>query len=282
MLTKEDIPKNPYFYFPVLQALSDLGGSASNSEIEDKVAEICDIPQEMRDIVYEKSGSPIFSDRLSWARSYLKIYGALESGGSGIWILTPKGRDMDESDIVEVIPYVRLHSKRMRELSAATDEGETSDSEQLDWVDALLTRLRAMPPDAFERLCQRLLRESGFTKVEVTGRPGDGGIDGVGVLRVNLVSFQVMFQSKRYQGSVGSPAVRDFRGAMQGRADKGLIITTGTFTQDARAEAVRDGAPAIDLIDGEELCQLLKSLKLGVKIEMVEQVEVDEDLLASV
>jgi restriction system protein len=132
-----------------------------------------------------------------------------------------------------------------------------------------------MKDDAFERLCQRVLRESGFVKVEVTRRSGDGGIDGIGVLRVNLVSFHVVFQSKRWKDTVGPGVVRDFRGAMVGRADKGLIITTGTFTADARREATRDGAPAIDLIDGDALCSLLKDLKLGVRVRLVEEVEID-------
>lgn len=131
--------------------------------------------------------------------------------------------------------------------------------------------LQKSTPDAFERLAQRLLREAGFIKVEVTGKSGDGGIDGIGVLRLTLLSFQVLFQCKRYQGSVGAAAIRDFRGAMVGRSDKGLFITTGTFTSDAKREATRDGAPAIDLIDGDQLCDLMKQLKLGVQIEMVEK-----------
>lgn len=137
---------------------------------------------------------------------------------------------------------------------------------------------------AFERLTQRLLRESGFTRVEVSGKPGDGGIDGVGVLRVNLISFQVLFQCKRWKGSVGSEIVRNFRGAMQGRADKGLVITTGTFTTDARKEATRDGAPAIDLIDGEALCGLMKGLGLGVNVKVVqmEEVTLNEEFFAAI
>jgi len=131
-----------------------------------------------------------------------------------------------------------------------------------------------MDPSAFERLSQRILRESGFVKVQVTGKPNDGGIDGVGVLRMELVSFQVMFQCKRYKGTVSSSAIRDFRGAMTGRADKGLVITTGNFSAEAQREAVRDGAPTIDLIDGDDLCELLKKLKLGVSIELVEEVTV--------
>jgi restriction system protein len=139
-----------------------------------------------------------------------------------------------------------------------------------------------MKPDAFERLSQRIMRESGFMRVEVTGRSGDGGIDGIGVLRVNLVSFHVLFQCKRWKGSVGPSVVRDFRGAMVGRADKGFIITTATFTAVARREATRDGAPAIDLVDGEAICQLLKELKLGVRVRLVEEVEVEEGFFSSI
>lgn len=133
-----------------------------------------------------------------------------------------------------------------------------------------------MPPDAFERLCQRILRSSGFIKVQVTGKKGDGGIDGIGVLRIALLSFQVFFQCKRYSGSVGPKEIRDFRGAMVGRTDKGLFITTGTFTSEAEKEATRDGAPALDLIDGEQLCTLLKDLKLGVETKTIEVVEIDD------
>jgi len=141
-----------------------------------------------------------------------------------------------------------------------------------------------MEAAAFERLCQRVLRESGFIRVEVSGKSGDNGIDGAGVLSMNLISFQVLFQAKRWKGSVGSEVVRNFRGAMQGRADKGLIITTGTFTADARKEATRDGAPAIDLIDGEAFCMLLKNLGLGVKVttRTVEDIAVDEKFFATV
>lgn len=132
-----------------------------------------------------------------------------------------------------------------------------------------------MDPIAFERLCQRLLRESGFIEVEVTKRSGDGGIDGHGTIRIaGLISFNVLFQSKRYKGNIGPETVRDFRGAMVGRADKGMIISTGGFTLEARREATRDGAPPIDLIDGRLLAEKLKELKLGVKTNLVEHVEV--------
>ena len=147
---------------------------------------------------------------------------------------------------------------------------------EIPWQDRLLECLLKMKPAAFERLCQKILKDSGFIKVDVTGRNGDGGIDGIGVLRLNLLSFHVFFQCKRWKGSVGASVIRDFRGAMVGRADKGLVMTTGTFTTDARKEATRDGAPAIDLVDGETLCELLKGLKIGVSIQKVEHVLVEQ------
>ncbi|WP_243409403.1 restriction endonuclease [Pontibacter virosus] len=135
-----------------------------------------------------------------------------------------------------------------------------------------------MSPENFERLCQRVLRELGFLNVEVTQRSNDGGIDGQGLIRLGgVLSFHVVFQAKRYQGSVGSSIVRDFRGAMIGRADKGLILTTGSFTREARREANRDGAPPIDLIDGNEFAEKLKELKLGVEIELIEKVKVKKE-----
>jgi restriction system protein len=148
--------------------------------------------------------------------------------------------------------------------------------ERAAWQADLLDVLSRLPPDGFERLCQQTLRRAGFTRVEVTGRAGDGGIDGVGVLRMNLLSFHVLFQCKRWKGSVGASAVRDFRGAMVGRADKGLILTTGTFTAEARREAGRDGAPPIDLVDGVELCDILRDLRLGVGVRTVEEVIIDD------
>jgi restriction system protein len=154
--------------------------------------------------------------------------------------------------------------------------GSVDAGERAPWRADLLEVLGKLPPDAFERLCQQTLRKSGFTRVEVIGRTGDGGVDGTGVLRVNLLSFHVLFQCKRWKGSVGASVVRDFRGAMVGRADKGLILTTGAFTADARREAARDGAPVIDLVDGGALCDLLKDLRLGVGVRMVEEVIVDD------
>jgi restriction system protein len=288
----DPLPKYHEFMLPTLKALDSLGGSGSIDEIEDRIATLIQLTPEKLDLTYPTSGAPIATHRMAFARSWMKFGGLVASGGRGVWVLTDKGREALSWPPVKIRKESEAAYKAHRAEKAASQETTEDEAEDLieigdagdidpaekHWTEALLSKLKAMDPSGFERLAQRILRESGFVKVEVTGKSGDGGIDGTGVLRMKLISFQVLFQCKRYSGSVGSGAVRDFRGAMQGRADKGLIITTGTFTPDARKEATRDGAPAIDLIDGEALCHLLKDLKLGVDVREIrtEEVTVNE------
>jgi restriction system protein len=278
--SKEDLPAYPEYVAPALRAFRERGGSATIEEMEEGVAEIMALGSDLLAVPHGDGPRTQFQYELAWVRTYLKKVGALTNSERGIWSLTEVGERMTDEEARQVFYRVRTEAQKARRTRAeagvkaglSVSEVEVEETEQ-SWVDRLLEILGRMDPTAFERLCQRLLRESGFIKVDVTGRAGDGGIDGIGVLRMNLVSFQVLFQCKRWKGSVGASVVRDFRGAMVGRADKGLIIATGTFTTDARREATRDGAPAIDLIDGEMLCQLLKERQLGVSIRMVEQIE---------
>jgi restriction system protein len=226
--------------------------------------------------------------RLGWARTYLKKFGLLTNSERGIWALTSEGLKTTSVDTSAVRNSVRKQARLKRKSRNSGEElqggaeamseanGISEDSEA--WRNKLRQLLLDISPDAFERLCQRLLRESGFIQVEVTGRAGDGGIDGHGVVKIaGLLSFPVIFQSKRYRGSVGAGEVRNFRGAMVGRADKGLFITTGNFTVSASTEATRDGAPPIDLVDGDQLIDMLKELKLGISTRLVEVVEVDSE-----
>lgn len=259
------IPKYDDLYNPLLQALHKLGGSASVSEQEDTVASLLNLSE--KDIAEIHRGNVTkLSYRLAWARNYLKRYGLLENSARGVWALTPEGGKRKSVDKEEVNRVVKALSKKAVTADGTTEQTQL-EPETNSWEDELLQVIKNIPPDAFERLAQRLLRESGFVQVQVTGKTGDGGIDGKGVVRVGgLLSFHVIFQCKRYKGSVSSSVVRDFRGAMMGRADKGLLITTGAFTRDARLEAQRDGATPIDLIDGEELVEKLKQLGIGVEV----------------
>ncbi|MBA2936638.1 restriction endonuclease [Sphingomonas sp. CGMCC 1.13654] len=271
--------------WPTLVALKATGGSASNEELLAKIIELDAIPDEVASIVHTDGRQTKLAYNLAWAKTYLKKDGVLDNSQRGVWSLTEKGEGITREQVRLIPAAVRKADfERRRDVEGAptTGAGEQDDSESevASWRDRLLLVLKSMEPAAFERLSQRILREAGFVKVEVTGRSGDGGIDGVGVLRLNLLSFITLFQCKRYVGTVGPGTVRDFRGAMVGRSDKGLIITTGTFSTDARREATRDGAPAIDLIDGDQLCTLLKDLKLGLKTEIVERVTVDDGWFA--
>ncbi len=267
-MEKNSLPSFETMMNPTLQALRELGGSATIEEIVFKVSEIMSLSDDELSIIHdpEKSGRTEIEYRLAWTRTYLKGYGLLENSKRGVWSLTAKGRQTETVSSKKVSRFVRDQRKKTRVIKKDSEEADA----ELSWREELLQTLQKMQPDAFERLAQRILRESGFIQVEVTGRSGDGGIDGKGIMRLGgLLSFHVIFQCKRYQGSVSASQVRDFRGAMVGRADKGLLITTGTFTKDATKEATRDGAPAIDLIDGDMLIEQLQQLELGVKTEIV-------------
>ncbi len=263
------VPQYHEMFNPLLKALHELGGSATISELEEKTAEIMELSDQDISELHDENRTK-FSYRLAWARSYLKKYGLIENSSRGVWSLTTKGWKIKSVDSDEVIKSYRDYL-RSEKVDSQEEIGEEVDT---TWQNELIEIIKKMSPEAFERLCQRLLRESGFTNVEVTKRSGDGGIDGQGFVKIGgLLSFNVIFQSKRYKGSVPPSVVRDFRGAMVGRADKGLIITTGTFTREAKLEAKRDGAPLIDLIDGEELVEKLKELSIGLKVE--ERIEED-------
>ena len=265
------VPSFDNLFDPLLKAIHDLGGSASIVEQEEKVAQILKLIESDLATPHKASRSK-FSYNLAWARTYLKNFGLLENSARGVWALTSLGQKTLTTDKAAVKKFSQPVKKSPQEKNIDTD------IEIMSWEDEVLSILKTMPPDAFERLCQRLLRESGFVQVEVTGRSGDGGIDGKGIIKLgSILSFHVVFQCKRYKETVSSPVVRDFRGAMMGRADKGLIITTGSFTRDARMEALRDGAPPLDLVDGDDLVQMLKNYQLGIKVETktVENINID-------
>jgi len=272
---------------PLLQALSQLGGSGSIDEIYEKVIEIQNIDDELASVPHnpEKSNLSEIGYRLAWARTYLKKYGFLENSARGVWALTPLARKkstVNPRDVVKTIRDADKEASKKKVFKPARENpielSDVADLEGHSWQDELYRILtEEMAADAFERLTQRLLRESGFVQVEVTGRTGDGGIDGKGIARIHgFMSFHVIFQCKKYRGSVSAGAIRDFRGAMVGRADKGLFITTGTFTPAAIKEATRDGAPPIDLVDGDQLTEKLKEFGLGIKTEMIEKVTLDK------
>jgi len=268
-------PQFVQYFQPVIDALVELGGSGQPSEVKELIAEKLNITEDEQGEQIP-SGESRFSSKVSWARFYLAKADLIDSSTRGVWSLTEKGRNAKLSNEEALQLFQNIHQqfsaerKKQKEKPNTTSESKnTSDElpdEDNDHRTILLEKLMSLPADGFERLCQRLLRESGFESVTVTGKSGDGGLDGIGILQVNaFVSFKVLFQCKRYSGSVSPSQVRDFRGAMMGRADKGIILTTGTFTSEAKKEAVRDGVPPIELVDGGKLLDMFETLELGLK-----------------
>jgi len=283
----DQMPKYHELLNPLLKALHELGGSGSIEEISSRVSESLDLPEDVLSMPHdpEKSSQTELEYRLAWGRTYLKRYGILDNSERGVWVIVPDKREIRTVNPQEVVKTVRDAIRKEREEKRTTGQMEEELPEEAEtWRSKLHHILtKELSPDAFERLIKRLLRESGFVQVEVTGRTGDGGIDGKGIIRVGgLLSFHVFFQCKKYQGSVSAGAIRDFRGALVGRADKGLFVTTGTFTRDAVREATRDGATPIDLMDGDQLADKLKELRLGIKTQMVESIDLDPDWFKSI
>ncbi len=268
------------WFGPLLDALRQLGGSAKPREASDKIAENLNLKEDKLNELLN-SGQSRFYNQVAWARQYLAWEGLLDTSQHGIWALSSKGENVklnaDESRAI-FLKWVDIHRKTRKdksekEIIEEQEESEPDDLQPINTTD-LLQVLQSLTPEGFERICQRLLRESGFEKVIVTGQSHDGGIDGYGTLEMNpFVSFKVLFQCKRYKGTVSRAQVGDFRNAMIGRAEKGIIMTTGTFSSDAIKEANRDGAPQVELVDGEKLVEMFKRVQLGVKPKTVYEVD---------
>jgi restriction system protein len=275
------IPSASALLWPTLCAIREMGHSGTIEEIVQKVIDAQRFTEAQQAVLHNEGPRSEIEYRLAWARTYLKGMGFLDNSTRGVWATTEEGTTAAKEDVER--RYRELTAARRRRRRRMGSEGPNPPAEEMyatdsDWQERLLRSMLEMSPEGFERLAQRLLRAVGFVNTNVTARSGDGGIDGVGVYRLSLVGFPVFFQCKRYRGSVGPDKVRDFRGALAGRGDKGVLITTGTFTAQAKREATRDGAPPVDLIDGERLCELLKEHGLGVRV--VERVEVLPDFFA--
>jgi restriction system protein len=268
------------FCIPIIETLKELGGSGQPKEVTDTVLERLRI-SEHEQAQTLKNGNSRVRNQVGWARFYLAKADFIDASQRRVWALTEKGRTVSLSPNIVYQLFKDVHANfPTKDPKPIVVDDETDSTPPIDPAgDSASTRtlldvLKSLSPEGFERVAQRLLRESGFERVIVTGKSGDGGIDGHGILQVNpFVSFTVLFQCKRYAGAVSASHVRDFRGAMMGRADKGIIITTGTFTTEATKEARRDGAPPIELVDGETLVQMFERLELGVKPKTVYEVD---------
>ena len=289
------IPRYNKLIQPVFLALKKLGGSGNNADILDAVIENMNIPDEVADILHK--GNPNKTElayQADWARTYLRIYGAIANSARSVWSVTPEYASVETLDEKEVVAFVTKSLPSRQKTTSGTqkdpqapDDGDPSNNyseypdELKPWRDRLADVIQSMDPFGFERLAQRLLRECGFTNVHVTKKTQDGGIDGTGKLRINgIFSFNVAFQCKRYSGVVSAGEVRDFRGSLTTDIEKGVMITTGTFSKAAREEATNPGKQQIDLMDGEEVINKLAEYEIGVKPMMT--YEIDEEFFRKI
>jgi restriction system protein len=271
-------PEFVRFFAPLVETLRDLGDSGRPKEICQKIAEGLHIPEHELNRT-NKNGLSRFENQVAWARFYLAKAGLIDTSKRGVWTLTEKGRQsqLDHGRALLIFHEVHSETKAAKE-PEVSEETQAPENEQEatspDFREGMTNLLRELTASGFERLCQRILREVGFEEVEVRGRSGDGGIDGVGILRINpVLSDRVVFQCKRYSSSVPSKEVRDFRGAMQGRAQRGIFLATSKFTADATREAMREGVPPIDLVDIDGMIALLTEYSLGVSTQTIHVID---------
>jgi restriction system protein len=266
-------PKFLIYVRPLVEVLRELGGSGTTADVIDSVIDYMKIPEsEVEEPI--PSGASRVRNRIQWARMYLVNADLMDSSERGVWKLTEKGYEASLSDekIYELFKKVHktFQSPKKNKNGPLAEENEEQLVEDVAHGEALLDILKNLSPEGFEKICKRLLTEVGIHDVQVTGKTGDMGIDGTGVIKVNeVVGFNVIFQCKKFKDAVAPHHVRDFRGTMQGRAEKGIFITTGRFTAEAKKEAVRDGVPPIELIDGERLVSLFEKYQLGLKPRVV-------------
>lgn len=282
---KYSAPRYPELINPVFKALQENGGSGTVSEIHDKVLEQLHLPQKAVEELHKNTNQTELEYQLAWARTYLRKYGAIESSARGVWSIVQGYAEIADIDPREVERTVRGNSVESSEsvgssnpeepnAENATESGTSNNV--FNWKERLSEVLKNMNPYAFERLSQRLLRECGFTDVKVTKRSGDGGIDGTGKLKINgIFSFSVAFQCKRFNGTVGAPQIRDFRGSLDSNIEKGVLITTGVFSQEARKEANAPGKKQIDLMDGDTFMDKLAEYQIGLKEIIIKDYDIN-------
>ena len=257
-----------------------MGGSATPRECSDWIAENLQLSESVVESRI-KSGAEKFHNQVQWARQYLIWEGLVDSPRRGVWTLTAKGSatHLSAEDSRNLfLKWVEIHAVKKQTKAEKTDQvapiATETELPELAEEGKLLEVLQSLSPEGFERICKRLLHEHGLEKVVVTGKSHDGGIDGMGLLRLNpFVTMKVLFQCKRVRKTVSRAQVGDFRNAVMGRADKGILLTTGWFSPDAEKEANREGVIQIEMVDGERLVELFEAKQLGLRRKEVFEID---------
>ena len=264
---------------PVLKTLQGNGGAGNSSNVIDQVVELLEITDEDMEETTSNGQSRI-RNQIQWARFYLFKAGLIDNSQRGLWRLTNEGleKQLSDDDVYTLFKGVQDSVKKPKKEKAQKEEKEFDDNstEDEEHSGSLLSLVQNLSPPGFEKLSKRLLTEIGINDITITGGAGDQGIDGKGIVKLNdVVSLNIVFQCKKYKETVSPHHVRDFRGAMQGRGEKGLIITTGRFTKEAKNEANREGVTPIELIDGERLVDRFVKYNLGLRPVTVFEIDYD-------
>ncbi len=295
------IPSLDELMLPMLKFLGD-GQEHSMREVEDHLAKVFNLTEEEIAQRYEVSGDSIFKNRVSWARTYLLKAKLIDAPRRGYVIITDRGRDVLAQNLTRLdCKFLEKYPEFFSFYNGSKPKGPTINggdevrtpeeeiSENLDQLnqalkDDLLQRVLSLSPARFEMLVIQLIVRMGyggsFEEVsQLLGKAGDEGVDGV--IKEDVLGLDnVYIQAKRWtQGSIGRPEVQSFVGALQGKgANKGIFITTATFTKDAWQYAESLKGIKVVLIDRDKLLDYMIRYNVGVHVDRVLEIKkIDED-----
>ena len=283
------IPDYQTAMLPTLRALASRDVCRA-PEIRDEVAQVLNVTEDERSELVPSGQKTLFADRVSWALTYMKKAGLLETPKRAHYRITPRGRELlasnpsriDLSVLARYPDFVEWKErsdvpKTTKAVSHVGTEPAQTPEESLDaaytslrrTIEAdLLDHVKSMPPAFFEKLVVQLLVAMGYggslkDAGQAVGKSGDGGIDGI--IKEDRLGLDVIHvQAKRWQNTIGRPEIQSFAGSLDGvKAKKGIFITTSSFSPEARAYADKI-EKRIVLIDGERLAQLMFDFNVGV------------------
>lgn len=288
------VPDFQWWYLPLLRQLAD-GQVHRMADIYEQLADVAKLSGDDRAQRLPSGAQLTYCNRIGWARAFLKKAGLVTSPGRALVQISDRGRvalagDPEHIDnaylrqFPEFVEWTRQSNKgnaRGSALAGTTDSDSETPLEALERIyqklndelaEELLDRIKQSTPAFFEKVVVDLLVAMGYggsheDAGRTVGKSGDGGIDGV--INEDRLGLDVVYlQAKRWESSVGRPVVQAFAGSLEGvRAKKGVLITTSTFTSDAR-EYVKHIEKRIVLIDGAQLADYMIRYNVGVAAEV--------------
>lgn len=290
------VPDFQSWFLPFLKRVSD-GKTHGMSELYQALAVDLALSSEDRAQILKSGTQLVFENRIGWARTYLKKAGLIESPSRGFVQITERGKSvlaklpakLNVKFLRQFPEFLEFHTNKPDTTAVRTPVVEPSEESPLDTLERvhseleqqlaeeILDRVKKAPPSFFERLVVDLLLAMGYggsreDAGRTIGKSGDGGIDGV--INEDRLGLDVIYiQAKRWEQGVGRPVVQAFAGSLEGvRARKGVLITTSSFSSDAR-QYVLQIEKKIVLIDGATLASLMIQHNVGVGVEAVYQVK---------